>query len=143
MSRPRRVGTPVEPFWKVSELDPARSMQLLTECGRIVSASRIPPRPIRRLEASSRRPSSRKDDAEDEEMSRDGPRIAQVGPKVAQDSPKTARDRPKTAQDRHKIAQDGFYMARDSPQIAQDSPEMAQAGPHVAQDSPKMAQDGF
>ena len=100
-------------------------LQLLTECGRIVSASRIPPRPIRRLEASSRRPSSRKDDAEDEEMSRDGPRIAQVGPKVAQDSPKTARDRPKTAQDRHKIAQDGFYMARDSHNIAQDSPKMA------------------
>ena len=115
----------------------------LRECGRIVSASRIPPRPIRRLEASSRRPSSRKDDAEDEEMSRDGPRIAQVGPKVAQDSPKTARDRPKTAQDRHKIAQDGFYMARDSPKIAQDSPEMAQDGPQVALDSLKMAQDGF
>ena len=83
-------------------------MQLLTECGRIVSASRIPPRPIRRLEASSRRPSSHKDEAEDEEMFRDGPSMAQDGPKVAQESPKMAQDGTKMTQYGHMVAEDGI-----------------------------------
>ena len=139
----RRGADPGGTFLEGIMVGSSTDFASLRECGRIVSASRIPPRPIRRLEASSRRPSSRKDEAEDEAMSRDGPRMAQAGPKVAQDSPKTARDKPKTAQGRHKIAQDGFYMTRDSPKIAQHSPEMAQDGRQQAQDSPKMAQDGF
>ena len=79
----------------------------LRECGRIVSASRIPPRPIRRLEASSGRPSSHKDEAQDEEMFRDGPSVAQDGPKVAQESAKMAQDGPKMTQCSHMMAEDG------------------------------------
>ena len=73
----------------------------------IVSASRIPPRPIRRLEASSRRPSSHEDKAKDEEMSRYGLRMAEDGPKVAQESPKMAQDGTKMTQYSHMVAEDG------------------------------------